>query len=664
QIDSDKVGRELRARLALWERRLSLAGVDHKALFSKAMQVTTDVFEIADANAVLAYVNPAYERVLGYSAEDVLGKTPAQVVRSSFHPPEYFANITTTLRAGREWKGLLVSQAKDGRLVHFETTVIPIADRSDRVTHHLAIKRDITSRLASEARLKTANEELEQARDAALAANQVKSQFLANMSHELRTPLNAIIGYSEMLLEEAEEMEGVDVFSEDLDKIQEAGKHLLNLINDILDLSKIEAGKMDLYFEDVSLRETIDAVVSTLTPLARERNNLLSVDYRSNIDIVEADGTRLKQVLFNLVSNANKFTKEGTIEVRVIPDDARDGWHTIEIIDSGIGMTQEQIARLFRPFVQADASTTRKYGGTGLGLTISQRFCEMMGGTIHVRSEPGLGSTFAVTLPLAPGTAVPSESQPRSGTGRRVLVIDDDPTMHALITRTLKPAGFEVDIARGGEVGLARARESLPDLIVLDIVMPGLDGWSVLTALKEDSTTHDIPVVMLSFLESRNAGLALGAADYLVKPVPTTRLVNVVKKHCGALPSKVLVVDDDEGSRELMRRALRVGGHRVVEAEDGALGLAALREERPDLILLDLMMPNLDGFTFLERIRGEEDHKDIPVIVVTAKELSASERRHLEGAAQQVIQKGGVGSQDLMRAVLRHVSQVMRQPLH
>jgi PAS domain S-box-containing protein len=655
------VAGEVGARARLWARRQGARGTTTQRLLALAVEGAADVVEIADPQAVLSYVNPAFTELLGYSAEEAVGRTPAQLMRSSMHSKEYFAEIDRTLRAGEVWKGLLISRAKDGRLVHFDATVSPILDRQGKCTHHLAVKRDITERLAAEARLHAANEELQQARDAALEASRVKGQFLANMSHELRTPLNAIIGYSELIAEEAEDLE-LPSLGADADKIRAAGRHLLGLINDILDISKIEAGKVELFVENVRVADLLAEVAATIAPLASERRNEIVVDDQLPIGVVRADLTRLKQILFNLVSNANKFTEMGKILVEARLDPADDGAYLFAVSDTGIGMTSEQIGRLFKPFVQADASTTRRYGGTGLGLTISQRFCELMGGYISVRSELGVGSTFTVRLPLSPGSELELSPDRAASFGRRVLVIDDDPALHDLLLRTLEPAGFEVTCVRSGEAGLERARADRPDVVILDVVMPTMDGWSVLTALKKDPLTQTIPVVMLTFLKNCSAGLALGASDYLVKPVETSRLVQIVRSYCGALPATVLVVEDDVSTRELVRRVLTGAGHAVREARNGREGLELLERQRPDVILLDLMMPEVDGFTFLDRLRAREEHRDIPVVVVTAKLLDPDDRLRLAGAAHQIIRKGDFSSQELMSAVLRQVSNLLRRP--
>jgi PAS domain S-box-containing protein len=649
---------ELGARLRLWALRRGERGVTRDALLAHAVDAAADVVEVADPRAVLQYVNPAFTHKLGYGADEVIGKTPAEVMRSSMHPKEYFQELDRTLRAGLVWKGLLISKAKDGRLVHFDATVSPVFDAERRCTHHVAVKRDITERLAAEAQLRSANHELEQARDAALEANRVKSQFLANMSHELRTPLNAIIGYSEMMIEEARDIEEPDL-EEDAKKIQVAGRHLLGLINDILDLSKVEAGRVELFLEDVELRGLLEEVVDTVRPLAVERGNTISLAFHLPVEVVTADVTRLKQVLFNLVSNANKFTENGSVVIEARPHPTDEGFYRVAVRDTGIGMTSEQLQRLFRPFVQADPSTTRRYGGTGLGLTISQHFCEMMGGAITVDTKVGDGSTFTVSLPLVSAKRTLRAPSSDGRSGGRVLVVDDDPAIHDLLRRTLEPAGFEVELATNGEAGLAQARERPPDAIILDVVMPGLDGWWVLTELKRDKLTRDIPVVMLTFLESRSTGLALGATDYLVKPVEPSRVVQVIRRHLGAIVATVLVVEDDAPTRDIMRRVLTGAGHVVREATNGLEALATLEHERPDLILLDLMMPELDGLGFLDRMRQREELRDLPVVVVTAKTLTADERSRLEGTTKEIVQKGDLSPQELMNTVLRHVTSLL-----
>jgi signal transduction histidine kinase/DNA-binding response OmpR family regulator len=520
-----------------------------------------------------------------------------------------------------------------------------------------------TAQKRAEESLRRANDQLahavaeaERAREAADAASQAKSAFLANMSHELRTPMNAIIGYSEMLLEEVEDV-GQKEFAPDLQKIRAAGKHLLALINDVLDLSKIEAGKMTLFVEPFDVATVIGEVASTVQPLVEKHGNVLEVACAADTGTMRADLTKVRQTLFNLLSNASKFTERGTIRLAVAREAATDGDRlTFRVTDSGIGMTPEQLAKLFQPFTQADASTTRAYGGTGLGLAISRRFCRMMGGDISVTSSPGRGSTFTVTLPAevataapeAPAVATPAPAAPEGAA--TILVIDDDPAVRDLMQRFLGKEGFAVRTASSGPDGLTLARELHPAAITLDVMMPGMDGWAVLAALKADPGTAAIPVIMVTILDNKEMGFALGAIDYLTKPVDRGRLLALVRQvGAAATAAPVLVVDDDPATREVIRRALERDGVAVVEAEHGRAALAAIDRQRPALILLDLTMPEMDGFEFLETLRRSPGGRTIPVVIVTARDLTPEDRHRLNGQVEQVLQKGAYSRDDLLK---------------
>ncbi len=486
-------------------------------------------------------------------------------------------------------------------------------------------------------------------------ADRHKSEFLANMSHELRTPLNAIIGYSEMLQEDAADL-GAEQFTDDLGKINAAGKHLLELINAVLDLSKIEAGKMELYLESFDVAELVRDIAAVIQPLAGKNSNRLALDCPGGIGSMHADLTKVRQALFNLLSNACKFTEGGTVLLTVAREaGAAQEWMVFGVKDTGIGMTPEQLARLFEAFTQADAATTRRFGGTGLGLALSRRLCRMMGGDITVESESGRGSTFTIRLPAqvteaveeAPAPAEPAQSAP-PGVGT-VLVIDDEPAVRDLMQRFLAREGFRVVTAAGGEEGLRRARELRPDAITLDVMMPGMDGWAVLSALKAGADTADIPVVMLTIVDDKNLGYALGASDYLTKPIDRERLVTVLKQHRRDRP--VLVVDDDVEVRRLLRRMLEPEGYTVLEAENGRAALGHLRDGTPSVILLDLMMPEMDGFEFVAEFRRNETWRAIPIIVITAKDLTREDRERLNGYVQKILQKGAHGRDELLAEV-------------
>jgi CheY-like chemotaxis protein len=479
------------------------------------------------------------------------------------------------------------------------------------------------------------------------------------MSHELRTPLNAIIGLTELLCDNAARF-GTEKALEPLRRVLRAGRHLLSLINDILDLSKIEAGKMDLTLESVAIRPVVDEMLGTARPLAEQNQNVLELDCSEDIGSVHADDIRLRQILLNLLSNACKFTKVGTVRLRVAQTrDAGREWVDFAISDSGIGMTEEQLGRLFQEFSQADASTTRQYGGTGLGLAISRRLCRLMGGDITVTSEPGEGSTFAVRLPSAGETILSvAASMPEitavreDGARGTVLVIDDDPTARELIAAHLADSGLTVETSANGIDGLKKARALRPSAIILDILMPDIDGWTVLAALKGDPSLADIPVVIVTIVDEQRRGIALGAAGYLTKPIDRDRLIDILSPYRRATePSTVLVVEDDEEQRRLVRELLCARGWVVREAANGRLALDALEERLPDILLLDLMMPEMDGFGVVAALQANPEWRGIPVVVITALDLTAEDHRRLTGGVEQILSKSAYAPAELIKRV-------------
>jgi signal transduction histidine kinase/DNA-binding response OmpR family regulator len=539
----------------------------------------------------------------------------------------------------------------------FEVALLSAAVSALIVTQ---IARVIGGRLdRAEAETAQALETLREARDAAEAASRAKSQFLANMSHELRTPLNAVIGYSEMLQEEARER-GQDSLLPDLQKIHTAGKHLLTLINDVLDLSKIEAGKVELCLETFDVAPMIHDVATTIRPFVEKNGNVLQVEAGADLGAMCSDLTRVRQCLFNLLSNAGKFTSNGSVTLTVCRETAEGGaWISFRVRDTGIGMTAEEQQRLFQAFSQADASTTRRFGGTGLGLAISRQLSQMMGGTILVESEVGKGSTFTLRLPAEPRKPQPIPAPEPPVEGRpTVLVVDDDPAIQEILSRFLIREGFQVVGVTQGAEAVRLAREVRPQAITLDVMMPGMDGWSVLSALKSDPELASIPVVMLTIVEDRNLGFALGAADYLTKPIDRDRLLGALQKHCRVPPPRrALVVEDDTACREMLRRMLEKGGWTVSEAGNGRQALDCVARHHPGLIVLDLMMPEMDGFEFLQELRQHPEWRSIPVVVVTARDLTEEDRLFLNGSlmlggcVRRVLQKGAFSRDDLLREV-------------
>jgi len=496
-----------------------------KSYVDNIIDTMADSLVVVDREGTIEKANRAAERLLGYGAGELLGKPFADVC-------EFGDDVERGASALNSAVSLEVFyRTRDGRRVPVAFSSALMQDPGGQVQGMVCAAQDITERRRAEA-------ELRQARDVAERASQTKSTFLANMSHELRTPLNAILGYGEMVEEELADL-GEERLVADVQKIQAAGKHLLGLINDVLDLSKIEAGKMELFLERADVRKLVDEVVTTVLPLIDSKANRLEVRCAPDVGSIHADVMKVRQGLFNLLSNASKFTERGAVTLEVRREAVADGDRLVfAVTDTGIGMTPEQLARLFQPFAQADASTTRKYGGTGLGLAITRRFAQMMGGDVSVQSTYGKGTTFTLTLPAEVSEDRPPTEEEGAAVvvgdgGPVVLVIDDDPELRELASRHLTREGYRVARARNGEDGIRLAHELRPILITLDVIMPDVDGWTVLARLKSAPDLAQTPIVMITMVDERKHALERGAAAYLPKPLEAERLLVLVRDAAG-----------------------------------------------------------------------------------------------------------------------------------
>jgi PAS domain S-box-containing protein len=615
----------------------------YAALFEHILE---GVYQSDPEGKILA-ANPALIRMLGFDSLEEL-RAAGDVHELYADASERSRRVHELERTGELRNSELTLRRRDGSLLVVLENSRVVRNGEGTVLYYEGTLTDITDR-------KRAEQELVAAKEAAERANRAKSDFLANMSHELRTPLNAIIGYSEMLQEEAADLK-IESLTPDLNKIRTAGKHLLSLINDVLDVTKIEAGRMHLSPESFDIPSLIHEITDTVKPLMEANRNRLVLDVQGDLGSMYADLTKVRQSLFNLLSNAAKFTSSGTVTLSMRREKSEDAEQVrFSVSDTGIGIAPEKVDRIFEAFAQGDSSTSKLYGGTGLGLAITRHFCRMMGGDITVTSEPGKGSRFEMTLPVrvppAEELAQPCFRLPDSGV-RPVLVVDDDSSARELICRSLEREGIPTAVAQNGRVALKLAHELKPAAITLDVVMPDMDGWSTLSALKADPELRHIPVIVTTVSDDRALGYSLGAAHYITKPIDRERLVAILQQYrCLRPPCPVLVVEDDPASRDLLKAILEREKWNVVTAENGAVALQKLREEDFELILLDLMMPEMDGFEFTRVLREHEEWKSIPIIVVTAKDMTEQDRKRLNGDIQGVIAKSGLTRETLIHEV-------------
>ena len=647
------------ARASERNRRLGQQLAEERNLLRRLIDNVPDVIYVKDPDSRFVIGNLAMVHLAGAAEPDsILGKTD-----SAFFPaPLATSNRTdeeTVIRTGEplfNHEELFVGSS--GQQCWLATTKAPLRNRNGEVIGVVGIGRDVTERKRAEAEIRQAKESAEQ-------ANRAKSEFLANMSHELRTPLNSVIGFANLMLKnKAGHLRSDDLLF--LERIAANGKHLLALINQILDLSKIEARRTELVSGTVDLERLVTDIVSHFEAQLKDRPVELQADLPRPMTPLMTDEGKLRQILINLLGNAIKFTEKGSVTIRVVVDETTRHPQRIEVTDTGIGIPADRQELIFEAFRQADASTGRKFGGTGLGLTISKALCDLMGYQIELESQPGRGSTFRVMLPPPRGPALvpaaiqkpaPSPAAPvsiRAPGDRLVLIIDDEADSRLLLSRMIEDCGSRAEVADSGENGLRLARELHPQLIVLDLLMPRMDGWAVLKAFKDDPQLNPIPVIVVSVVGNEQRGTLLCAREVLQKPVSREDLVRVLRRFSHP---KVLVVEDNEDDRRLITASLATLVPEIRTAAHGQEALQVLESYRPDLILLDLMMPQMDGMTLLSTLRKDARYWHLPVVVVTAKDLTVEESRRLRSEAQAVLKKANGWGEDLaglLKKLLQH----------
>jgi PAS domain S-box-containing protein len=634
------------------EKELRASEARYQDLYENA----PDMFTSVDAaTARILQCNQTLAAATGYSKEEIVGRPSLEM----YHP-DCIEEATRAFRdfveTGEVRDRELQLRRKDGSRIDVSLNVRAVRDAEGRILHSMSTWRDITERKRRE-ELQRRSEEMEEQNRRIQEANRLKSEFLANMSHELRTPLNAILGFAQ-LMHDGRVGAVSDPHREYLGDILTSGRHLLQLVNDVLDLAKVESGKLEFLPEPVDLPKLVGEVRDILRTLAAEKRVFVEIEVDPALAGVVTDPRRLKQVLYNYLSNALKFTPEGgRATLRVGPEGPEA--LRLEVEDTGVGIRPEDLGRLFVEFQQLDTGAAKRHPGTGLGLALTRRIVEAQGGHAGVRSTPGQGSVFFAVLPRRPGGAAqeskPSAAHPRTA-APLVLVIEDDAKDRTWLEATLTGAGYTVELARAGSEALARCGERAFDAIVLDILLPDMSGWDALRAIRAAGLNRDTPTIVVTVVAEKGAGAGFFIHDYLAKPVQAQDLLASLTR-AGVPPSLVrpiLVVEDDPADRKLMEALLHQLGYRPVVRPDGASGLQAALEDPPVAVVLDLVMPGMDGFQFLERFRRTGIGRRTPVIVWTAHDLTTAVLSRLRASAQAVVQKSS-GAEALLEELRAHV---------
>ncbi|HEV8383271.1 MAG TPA: PAS domain S-box protein, partial [Candidatus Acidoferrales bacterium] len=644
-------------------------------LQAAALESAANAILIADREGQITWINPAFTRLTGYTAEEVVGQNP-RLLKSGTQRRDLYEQMWKTILAGEVWHGEMTNRRKDGSLYEEEMTITPVRGSSGEISHFIAIKQDVTTRRRSEEEIRKLNEELEQrvrerTRELELAnkelddrrmdaesASKFKDQFLSTMSHELRTPLNAIIGFSELL---SDEMYGSlhENQRRYLGHVRSGGQHLLRLVNEVLDLSRIEAGRMELVLGDLAVEPVITEALETVRALVSQKSLQLAHTIEPGL-MVRADATRFSQILLNLLGNAIKFTPAGgRIEVNARRE---NGAVRIGVQDSGPGIPPEERDKIFEAFYRMRHGDVAAEG-TGLGLAITQRLVEMQGGKLGVESEVGTGSCFFFTFPaLVPREAAAPAQKVVARASEyppHVLVIEDDPVSAQLIESQLTWAGYRVSICEESQRAFQKAVDLRPSAITLDILMKPVSGWEVLTQLRGDPRTQDIPVIVTSVVDQRGTGITLGADEYLLKPVEKKPLLAAIERcfdrRGASMPARpILVVEDDSSTRQLLTEMLSTNGYAVAGASDGMQARSFVASTLPELVLLDLVLPKLSGFELLAEWRAEPRTSEMPVFVLSGKDLTREERAYLRQHSELLMSKREPWQLTLV-SQLRHV---------